>query len=133
MPRPCVAHSKCFAPNSTIWAVPVRNHSRNVGRLVSFNVGFPAGTDLARAHETLLRAIAAEPGVLASPPPEVFLANLAAGAPLATCRLWAVPDRIGAVQRAIVENARRALEGAGLNPTEVVRTVPPEADPSRLL
>ncbi len=122
-----------FAPNSTIWAVPVRNHSRNAGRLISFDVGFGPGVDLSRAQTVLLSAIAYEPGVLKTPPPEVFLANLNAGAPLATCRLWAAPERIGVVQRALVENARNALEAAGLNPTSVVRTIPPDADPSRLL
>jgi small conductance mechanosensitive channel len=122
-----------FAPNSTIWAVPLRNHSRNAGRLVSFNVGFAHGADLARACAVLSDAIAGQPGVLKAPPPEVFLANLNAGAPLATCRLWAAPDRVGVVQRAIVQDARKALEEAGLTPTEVVRTIPPESDPSRLM
>ena len=63
----------------------------------------------------------------------VGLSNLNAGAPLATCRLWAAPDRVGAVQRAIVQDAHIALDEAGLQPTEVVRTIPPETDPSRLL
>src|SRR5208283_3359833 len=122
-----------FAPNSAIWAVPLRNHSRNAGRLVSFNVGFAPGADLSRACAVLSDAIARQPGVLKAPPPEVFLANLNAGAPLATCRLWAAPDRVGAVQRAIVQDAHIALDEAGMQPTEVVRTIPPETDPSRLL
>jgi small conductance mechanosensitive channel len=122
-----------FAPNSTIWAVPLRNHSRNAGRLVSFNVGLAAGADLERACAVLSDAIARQPGVLKAPPPEVFLSNLSAGAPLATCRLWAAPERIGVVQRAIVDDARKALDAADLHPTEVVRTIPPETDPSRLM
>ena len=122
-----------FAPNSTIWPVPLRNHSRNAGRLVSFNVGFAPGVDLSRACAVLMEAIADQPGVLKAPKAEVFLANLSGGAPLATCRIWAAPDRVGAVQRAIVEDARKALDAAGLHPTEVVRTIPPETDPSRLM
>lgn len=122
-----------FAPNSTIWAVPVRNHSRNAGRLISFNVGFAPGADLERACSVLSDAIARQPGVLKAPPPEVFLSNLSGGAPLATCRLWAAPDRVGVVQRAIVDDARKALDAADLHPTEVVRTIPPETDPSRLM
>ena len=122
-----------FAPNSTIWAVPLRNHSRNAGRLISFNVGFAPGADLERACGVLSDAIARQPGVLKAPPPEVFLSNLSGGAPLATCRLWAAPDRIGFVQRALVDDARKALDAADLHPTEVVRTIPPETDPSRLM
>ena len=122
-----------FAPNSTIWAVPLRNHSRNAGRLISFNVGFAPGADLERACAVLSKAIAGQPGVLEAPPPEVFLSNLSGGAPLATCRLWAAPDRVGVVQRAIVDDASKALDAADLHPTEVVRTIPPETDPSRLM
>jgi small conductance mechanosensitive channel len=121
-----------FAPNSTIWAVPVRNHSRNSGRLVSFDVSLAPGGDLERAQTVLLSAIIAAPGVLSTPAPEVFLANLSANAPLVTCRLWAAHDRIGTLQRTLVEDARTALERAGYTPTGIVQTVPPAADPSRL-
>jgi small conductance mechanosensitive channel len=122
-----------FAPNSAIWTFPLRNHSRNDGRLVCFNVAFAPGADLERARTILLAVIGGEPGVLASPPPEAFVAHLTAGAPLATCRLWAAHDDVGAVQRAVIDKARQALESAGLHPTDLIRTVPPDTDPSRLL
>jgi small conductance mechanosensitive channel len=122
-----------FAPNSAIWTFPLRNHSRTAGRLVSFNVGLAPGADLERARAILLEAIGEEPGVLREPPPEVFVANLTGGAPLATCRLWAAHESIGPVQRSMLEAARRALDAAGLPPTELVRTIPADSDPSRLL
>ncbi len=122
-----------FAPNSAIWTLPLRNHSRNAGRLVSFNVAFGPGADMERARAVLLEAIEAEPGVLAAPPPEAFVANLTGGAPLATCRLWAARESVGAVQRSILDAARRALEKAGLPPVQLVRTIPPDSDPSRLM
>jgi small conductance mechanosensitive channel len=122
-----------FAPNSEIWKSPLRNHSRIAGRLVSFDAGFAPGADMARARTILLEAIGAEQGVLKAPPPEVFVANLTAGAPVATCLFWASHEAVGAVQRSILDAARRALEAAGLPPTELVRTVPAEGDPSRLL
>ena len=106
-----------FAPNSAIWTFPLRNHSRTAGRLVSFNVGFAPGADLERARAILLEAIDAEPGVLEEPPPEVFVANLTAGAPLATCRFWAARESVGAVQRSMLDAAQRALEAADLPPT----------------
>jgi|SRR5208337_637817 len=121
-----------FAPNSAIWTFPLRNHSRNAGRLVSFNVGFAPGADMARAKTVLLEAIGGEPGVLKEPPPEAFVANLTGGAPLATCSFWAAPESIGPVQRSMFDAVARALEEAGLPPTQLVRTIPPESDPSRL-
>jgi small conductance mechanosensitive channel len=122
-----------FAPNSSIWTFPLRNHSRTAGRLVSFNVGLAPDTDIERGRGVLAKAIAGEPGVLAAPPPEAFVANWNAGAPLVTCRFWAAHDRIGVIQRTALETARRALETAGMPPTQLVRTVPADSDPSRLL
>ena len=122
-----------FAPNSAIWTFPLRNHSRNAGRLVSFNVGFAPGADMARAKTMLLEAIGGEPGVLKEPPPEAFVANLTGGAPLATCSFWAAPESIGPLQRSMFDAVARALEEAGLPPTQLVRTIPPESDPSRLM
>jgi small conductance mechanosensitive channel len=122
-----------FAPNSAIWTFPVRNHSRNAGRLISFNVSFAPGADLERAKAILLKAIDDQSGVLKTPAPECFVSTLNAGEPVATCRFWAAHERIGAVQRTMLDAARRALEEAGMRPTQLVRTIPPESDPSRLL
>src|SRR5271166_1141509 len=120
-----------FAPNSAIWTFPLRNHSRTAGRLVSFNVGFAPGADMERARAVLLKAINAEPGVLREPSPDVFVSTLNAGAPIATCRFWAPHGGLGGIQRAILDAAQRALEAAALPPTQMVRTIPSDADPSR--
>jgi small conductance mechanosensitive channel len=122
-----------FAPNSAIWTFPLRNHSRNAGRLVSFNVGFAPGADLARARAIVLEAISGEPGVLTEPPPEVFVANLTGSAPVATCSFWVAHDSIGPVQRSMFDAVGRALDEAGLPPTQLVRTIPAESDPSRMM
>ncbi len=45
----------------------------------------------------------------------------------------AVRPRLATLQRALVDDARKALDAANLPPTEVVRTIPPETDPSRLM
>ena len=121
-----------FAPNSAIWTIPLRNHSRNAGRLVSFNVGFAPGADMTRAKAIMLETIAGEPGVLKEPPPEAFVANLTDGAPLATLSFWAAHESVGPVQRSMLDAVGRALDAAGLPPTQLVRTIPPESDPSRL-
>jgi small conductance mechanosensitive channel len=117
-----------FAPNSAIWTFPLRNHSRTAGRLISFEVGFPPGADMERAAAILLKAIGDEPGVLKEPGPDVFIANLTAGAPLATCRFWAAHDSIGPVQRSMLDTARRALDAAGLPPTQLIRTIPADGE-----
>ena len=80
----------------------------------------------------LRKAIGEQRGVLVDPPPDVFIANLNAGAPQATCRFWAAHDEVATVQRAIIEAARQALADAGLHPTQLIRTIPADTDPSRL-
>lgn len=121
-----------FAPNSALWNFAVRNHSRNVGRIVCFTVSLPAGADVDRAREILFGAI--RPFAMERPPPEIFVDNLSAGAPLLTCRFWAGHDKITEAQRRVLDAARRALESASpdLRPTHMARTVPPDSDPSRL-
>ena len=60
-----------FAPNSTIWNFPLRNHTRNQRRLLSFAVGLPEKSDFERACAVLLGWLAADPRVLKKPPPDV--------------------------------------------------------------
>ncbi|HLJ72784.1 MAG TPA: mechanosensitive ion channel family protein [Roseiarcus sp.] len=122
-----------FAPNSALWNFAVRNHSRNIGRIICFTVSLPAGADVDRARDVLLGAV--RPLAMERPRPEIFIDNLSAGAPLLTCRFWAEHDKITEAQRRVLDAARRALETASpdLRPTHIVRTVPPDSDPSRLL
>src|SRR5690242_11445287 len=39
-----------FLPNSSIWNQPLKNHTRNGGRLISINVSVPAASDLRRVQ-----------------------------------------------------------------------------------
>ena len=52
------------------------------------------------------------------------------------CSFRVPQDKIGEVQRAIIGEAKRRLEASkitALAPQQIVRTVPSDADPSRLL
>ncbi len=120
-----------FAPNSTIWSFALRNHSRNVGRLLCFTMGLPAGADIDRARDALFAVI--RPLAREQPAPEIFIDNLSAAAPVLTCRFWVEQDRTAEIQRRILDDARRSLERAepDLKPTHFTRIVPPNSDPSR--
>ncbi len=41
-------------PNSAIWNQPLKNHTRNTGRLIGINVSVPATADLDRVRKTLV-------------------------------------------------------------------------------
>ncbi|MGH6968134.1 MAG: hypothetical protein ACREEN_03390, partial [Stellaceae bacterium] len=69
------------------------------------------------------------------PAPQTFLASFAGGALVLSLMAWTTADNIGAVERAVVEGIKRALDALGddFKPTQIVRTVPPDTDPSRFL
>jgi small-conductance mechanosensitive channel len=74
--------------------------------------------------------------VLKTPQPSVFVESLTGAGLLLNMRLWAKHENIGELQRVIVEAAKTELESAGietLQPQQVVRVIPPDSDPSRLL
>ena len=122
-----------FAPNSAIWNQPLRNHTRALGRLLSFNVTIPVNADVNRARAVLGNLAARDSGVLRDPPPSVFVESYGAGGIVLTVRLWVAQSGFAELQRTLLEDARRALGAEdGMVPKEIVRIVPAAADPSRL-
>ena len=124
-----------FLPNSTIWNAPLKNYTRNGGRLVSINVAVPLTADLERTRRTLLKVAAHLPSAMPKPAPEIFVDNVNAGAMVLNLSVWAMPQGAGAVERAVIESAKGALEALGepFKPTQIVRVAPPDSDPSRYL
>ena len=124
-----------FVPNSALWNVPLKNHSRNVGRIVSLNIAVPAAADSAHARRVLLDMTTQDPGILKTPEPAVFIDNFTGGNLVLNLVCWTTPHGAGALQRGIIENARRALAALGpeFAPVMVTRTVPPDSDPSRMM
>jgi small conductance mechanosensitive channel len=125
-----------FAPNSTIWNQPLRNHTRNAGRLISVDITVPAKADIGRARDILVAMAGRDPRILKTPRPRVFVESVTGAELQLNLRVWATHENVGALQRDIIERAKREIESAGieaLQPQKVVRVVPPDNDPSRLL
>jgi small conductance mechanosensitive channel len=124
-----------FLPNSIIWNAPIKNHTRNGGRLLSIDVSLPPVVDVDRAKQVLLEAVPQEE-VMPHPPPNVFIENLSDKEGLVlSLTLWSTPQGAGIVERNIIEQIKRALGALGENfkVLRIVRTVPPATDPSRFL
>ena len=124
-----------FAPNSAIWNNPLKNHTSNAGRLVSIDVTVSSNADIDRARDILVAMAERDTRVLKAPP-HVFVETLTGAGLLLNLRIWASHDDVGELQRTIVEQAMHELEAAGieaLQPQQVVRIIPPDSDPSRLL
>jgi len=125
-----------FAPNSAIWNTPLKNHTRNAGRLVSIDVTVASNADIDRARDILVAMAERDSRVLKMPPPHVFVDSLTGAGLLLRLRIWASHDDVGELQHTIIEQAMHELEDAGieaLQPQQVVRIIPPDSDPSRLL
>jgi small conductance mechanosensitive channel len=124
-----------FMPNSSIWNQPLKNHTRNGGRLISVSVSVPATADLDRVRQTLIDVASKMPNALPGRSPEVFVDKLDGGKVILTLTIWSTPQGAGDIERRIIEQARQAVDALGETtaPSQIVRTVPPDGDPSRFL
>lgn len=116
-----------FAPNSKIWDRPLKNHTRNAVRLINIVLEISYGSDPAVARRVLLDLADDDPRVLKDPSPYVYVENYGDKGVKLTFRAWA-PNRIyWDVHRALIEEAKRRLEAAGIDiafPHRIVHVVP---------
>jgi len=124
-----------FLPNSVIWNAALKNHTRNGGRLISVDVVVPADSDVKRMRELLVTTASETKDVLKTPAPRAFLENLSDKGLVFTVSFWASPQGAGDVERAVIECIKHAVESLGpdVKPTQITRTIPADADPSRYL
>jgi small conductance mechanosensitive channel len=109
---------------------------RNAGRLVSVDITVPAKADVDRVRDIILTMATRDQRFLKKPQPRVFVESLTVAGLLLNLRVWANHANVGELRRVIVEEAKAELESADietLQPQQVVRVIPPDSDPSRLL
>jgi len=124
-----------FMPNSSIWNQPLKNYTRNAGRLISINVAIPVAAELDRARQALLTVAGETENVMQHPEPAVFLDNVGGGMIVFSLLIWTTPQGAGLVERVIIEAIKQSLQALGeaYTPTQIVRATPPDTDPSRFL
>lgn len=124
-----------FVPNAALWNVPLRNYTRNAGRLISLGITIPPKLDVETARTALLDLAQRDNRVALQPAPLVFVERFAADSCVLNLRLWAAHEHIGALQRDLIEAVRTALtaKAPDAGPVQVVRNVPPDTDPTRLV
>jgi small conductance mechanosensitive channel len=124
-----------FVPNAGLWNVPLRNYTRNTARLISLTVTVPLGVDSNRACRALMDTAGAEETIARDPQPIAFVERVAADAASITYRFWTAPSHIGDLQRRMPILAVAAIQTLSEERAaiQVIRTVPPDADPSRLM
>lgn len=121
-----------FVPNSEIWNKPLKNHSRNTRRLMNIQIGISYDSDPAEARRILLDMAASDPRVLPDPAPIVYVEDYGDSAIVVTFRAWAPTPIFWDVQRAMIEEAKRRLEAAGIEipfPQRILHVLPPPERP----
>ncbi|WP_062016894.1 mechanosensitive ion channel family protein [Aureimonas sp. AU4] len=126
-----------FAPNSTLWNVWMRNHSRAPSRLLAWSITLPREVDLEAARSTLTEAWSREDeGRSQLAEPEAFLDQLTADAQVIVFRGRVQDGSTARAQRWTAQTIRQIFVerlGAAAEPRAIQRIVPGDADPSRYL
>ncbi len=114
-------------PNADVYTTSITNFSRSPQRRVQLEVGVAYDTDLNRATDTLLQAIAAIEGVLSAPAPQVIFNAFADSSINCIMYFWVDTATIGmltATDRA-VKNVKLALEREKIDIPYPVQTILP--------
>ena len=107
-------NKKVTVPNSAVWGSAITNFSALGKRRVDTQAGVAYGTDLAKAREIALQALAKVPGVLADPAPAVAVASLDDSEVVFNVRPWSTCEDYWAVYSAAQVAVIEAWEKAGI-------------------
>jgi small conductance mechanosensitive channel len=128
---------RLFAPNSTLWNVPLRNLSRTEGRMVALTVKLGANSDTNAARHTIEETLKGDTRVEANPAPSTFLESYDVGGSLVGVRFWTKAINFGLVQRSILDALRDKLDtnadDNGRNIQQIQRLAPGANDMTRLV
>jgi small conductance mechanosensitive channel len=119
-----------FVPNSQLWNTRLINYSRNPTRMTDLEVGIGYGSDIREAKRVLLDLANSDERVAHNPPPDVFVDNLGDSAIVLRYRVWIGTGDFWATKRALIEEAKRRLDAAGIEipfPQRVVHMIDDEA------
>lgn len=108
-------NKKVTVPNNAVWGRAITNFSALGKRRVDVQVGVAYGTDLAKAREVALQALAKVPGVLADPAPAVAVASLEDSSVVFNVRPWSTCADYWAVHSAAQVAVMEAFEKAGFD------------------
>ena len=124
-----------FVPNASLWNTPVFNYTRNPSRMTDIAIGIGYGSDIEKARQVMLELARSDSRVRSDPPPDVFVDNLGDSAVVLRYRVWIGTANFWPVQRALIEEAKRRLDAAGVEipfPQRVVHMVDESAAPPPL-
>ena len=102
-----------IVPNSEVFGKVIKNYHGNEIRRVDLVIGVGYDDDLQVAQDTIRRATASVPGVLAEPALAVEVAELADSSVNFAVRPWCSSDDFVKVRWAVTRSVKEALDAAG--------------------
>ena len=103
-----------FVPNSALWNVPLKNHTRNPRRQITVPISVSYEADLAEVRRVLSEIARGEPRVLKTPAPTVSVETYTENRVVVALRAWVATTDYAEVQRALAEAAKGRLQAAGI-------------------
>lgn len=107
---------RIILPNANIFGQPLENATHHATRRVEVALAVPMDTDLDALEKSFVEAARSVPQVLADPPPDVFVAELAGtaapdgGAVNCQLRAWCATPHHGLVHQRILRIAKKILD-----------------------
>ena len=108
-------NKKIVIPNKSAWGAPITNFSALGRRRVDIKIGIDYASDVGKAIEIALSALAAVPGVLKDPAPSVSVASLDDSQVTLNIRPWSEGGDYWAVYNATCQAVKLAFEKNGVN------------------
>jgi small conductance mechanosensitive channel len=120
-------HREVTLPNRQVIQEQIVNHTRYPKVRLNVPVSIAYGADLERVRAVLLGSIAANPGVVTDPPPQVVVVALGEAGVQVELRVWVGDQNAeGANIFRLLEDAKRELHRAGIEipfPQRIVQVV----------
>ena len=111
-------NKKIIVPNSSIMGGVITNYTANPTRRVDLQIGVGVASDLAKAHETLLKLAKSDARTLTDPAPEVVNLRLVDGGTLVELHAWVKTSDFASVTSNLVASAPSLLASAGIKPPD---------------
>ena len=101
-------------PNNSFSNTAIVNYTREGTRRLDAVFSVSYATDLTSAKDTLMKTVARTENILPDPAPQVMLTQCADSSLNFTVRVWCKASDYWAVNWAMIENGKRALDEAGI-------------------
>ena len=103
-------NKKVVIPNKSAWGAPITNFSALGRRRVDIKIGIDYASDVGKAIEVALKALASVPGVLRDPAPSVSVASLDDSQVTLNVRPWSAGGDYWTVYNATCQAVKTAFE-----------------------